>query len=153
MANISADAGHGGKKSVDSEIPLVPFIDLLLCCILLVTAVWNQLASVQAHLDGPGRTESAAYQPPPSLPLMVRVASDGFVVGSDVGDEVRIPMASEQYDVAALADHLDARRRLAPSEHQAVLTADDGVGYASLVSAMDVLAGHGFPEVTVSGSM
>ena len=29
MANISADAGHGGKKSVDSEIPLVPFIDLL----------------------------------------------------------------------------------------------------------------------------
>ena len=46
MGGISVGGGHGGKKSVDSEIPLVPFIDLLLCCVmfLLVTAVWNRLA-------------------------------------------------------------------------------------------------------------
>ena len=28
MAGISAGGGHGGKKSVDHSIPLVPFIDL-----------------------------------------------------------------------------------------------------------------------------
>ena len=50
MGGISVGGGGGGKKSVDSEIPLVPFIDLLLCCVmfLLVTAVWNKLASMEA---------------------------------------------------------------------------------------------------------
>ena len=32
MASIATGNGHGGKKTVDHEIPLVPFIDLLLCC-------------------------------------------------------------------------------------------------------------------------
>jgi biopolymer transport protein ExbD len=41
MGGMSVGSGHAGKKSLDSDIPLVPFIDLLLCCVmfLLVTAV------------------------------------------------------------------------------------------------------------------
>ena len=34
MGGISVGGGHGGKKNLDSEIPLVPFIDLLLCCVM-----------------------------------------------------------------------------------------------------------------------
>ena len=58
MASIAVGGGHGGKKSVDSEIPLVPFIDLLLCCVmfLLVTAVWNQLAQLEVNQRVPGPT-------------------------------------------------------------------------------------------------
>jgi len=39
-------SGKGGKKPLDASINLVPFIDLLSCCIsfLLITAVWTQLA-------------------------------------------------------------------------------------------------------------
>ena len=56
MATIEVGSGRAEKKSVDASVPLIPFIDLLLCCImfLLVTAVWNQLASVDVAQRVPG---------------------------------------------------------------------------------------------------
>jgi biopolymer transport protein ExbD len=56
MASLDIDTGGSGKKPVDASIPLIPFIDLLLCCVmfLLVTAVWNQLASIDASQQVPG---------------------------------------------------------------------------------------------------
>ena len=42
-------AQSGRRKSLDAEVNLVPFIDLLSMCIcfLLVTAVWIQIGSLQ----------------------------------------------------------------------------------------------------------
>ena len=81
MAGVSVDSGgHGGKKSVDSEIPLIPFIDLLLCCImfLLVTAVWTSMARVPASPRIPN--ESATHVAEEKAALRVKVAADGKVV-------------------------------------------------------------------------
>jgi len=50
MGGVSVDSGgKGGKKSVDSQVNMVPMIDLLICCIafLLMTAVWVQTGAVQ----------------------------------------------------------------------------------------------------------
>src|SRR5438094_9159111 len=46
--------GKGGKKALDAELNLVPFIDLLSCCIsfLLITAVWTQIAGLQISSSG-----------------------------------------------------------------------------------------------------
>src|ERR1700704_3928414 len=46
--------GKGGKKALDAELNLVPFIDLLSCCIsfLLITAVWTQIAGLQVSSSG-----------------------------------------------------------------------------------------------------
>src|SRR5258708_15420889 len=46
--------GKGGKKALDAELNLVPFIDLLSCCIsfLLITAVWTQIAGLQVASSG-----------------------------------------------------------------------------------------------------
>src|SRR2546425_11323923 len=46
--------GRGGKKPLDAELNLVPFIDLLSCCIsfLLITAVWTQIAGLQVASSG-----------------------------------------------------------------------------------------------------
>ena len=48
MASVG-DTGGGGKKGLNPEVNLVPFIDLLSVCIcfLLVSAVWLQIGSVQ----------------------------------------------------------------------------------------------------------
>jgi biopolymer transport protein ExbD len=56
MAGIDVGGGHGGKKSVNHEIPLIPFIDFLLCLVafLLVTAVWSQMARINADATVPG---------------------------------------------------------------------------------------------------
>lgn len=51
MASVNTGPGQSsnGKKSLDAELNLVPFIDLLSMCIcfLLMTAVWIQVGSVQ----------------------------------------------------------------------------------------------------------
>lgn len=55
MAGIDV-GGHGGKKNVNHEIPLIPFIDFLLCLVsfLLITAVWTQMARINANAQVPG---------------------------------------------------------------------------------------------------
>jgi biopolymer transport protein ExbD len=56
MAGIDVGGGHGGKKSLNSEIPLIPFIDFLLCLVsfLLITAVWTQMSRINANANVPG---------------------------------------------------------------------------------------------------
>lgn len=155
MASIATGQAEGGKRAVDHEIPLIPFIDLLLCCImfLLVTAVWNQLSAIDANTPGAQDHPTGDDPPPTTLALIVRVTADGYSVGSDAGDQMTIARASEGYDLAALQEHLAARRRLAPNEQTVVVTADDGVAYADLMAAMDTLVGAGFEDVSVSGAM
>lgn len=55
MAGIDTGGGHG-KRATNHEIPLIPFIDFLLCLVmfLLVTAVWNHMARLEADASVPG---------------------------------------------------------------------------------------------------
>ena len=55
MAGIDV-GGHGGKRATNHDIPLIPFIDFLLCLVafLLVTAVWSQMARINADARVPG---------------------------------------------------------------------------------------------------
>src|SRR5882757_3289871 len=55
MAGIDVGGGHG-RRSVNQELPLVPFIDFLLCLVmfLLVTAVWSQMSRLNADAQVPG---------------------------------------------------------------------------------------------------
>jgi biopolymer transport protein ExbD len=48
--------GKGGRKSLDSEINMIPMIDLLMVTIsfLLITAVWTHMARINADAQVPG---------------------------------------------------------------------------------------------------
>src|SRR5215470_15970776 len=101
MGGISVGGGHGGKKSVDSEIPLVPFIDLLLCCVmfLLVTAVWNQLARINANQQTPGQVTTPPDEPPPEkVRLTLQVQNSGYVIASSAGENITVPKNGDQYN-------------------------------------------------------
>ena len=54
---MGVSLGSGDKKSVDIEINVVPFIDLMSCltAFLLVTAVWTQFAQINIKPKGLGR--------------------------------------------------------------------------------------------------
>ena len=71
---VSVDTGgKAGKKPVTADLNLVPYIDLLTCMVafLLITAVWTQLARLEARQRGQGQageetppgTETAAAGP------------------------------------------------------------------------------------------
>ena len=153
MATISAGGGGhgGGKRALDHEIPLVPFIDLLLCCVmfLLVTAVWNQLASVQAALNAPA-DESPMIEPPSAPAMIVLVESARFVVSSDVGDRTEIDFPAGAPDLEALRAHLAPRR--ATTTGEVIVSADDGVAFESVIATMDTVATAGFDHVTMGDS-
>lgn len=152
MGGINVGGGHGGKKSVDSEIPLIPFIDLLLCCVmfLLVTAVWNQLARLDANQQQPG--QEAPNEPPPEekIKLVLKVQTNGYVIASTAGDEIDIPKVGDTYDDEALREKLQERKRLEPNRRDLVVAPEDGVIYENVVAAMDMVVGEGFPDMSLS---
>ena len=49
--------GKSGKKPLNADLNLVPYIDLLTCMVafLLITAVWSQLARLNVHQKGQGQ--------------------------------------------------------------------------------------------------
>ncbi len=55
MAGIDT-GGHGGGRATNHEIPLIPFIDFLLCLVLFLisVAVWNHMARIEADANVPG---------------------------------------------------------------------------------------------------
>lgn len=152
MGGISVGGGHGGKKSVDSEIPLVPFIDLLLCCVmfLLVTAVWNQLARIDANQQQPG--QQAPNEPPPEekIKVILQVQASGFVLASSAGDRIEIPKSGDTYDMEQLREKLQERKRLEPNRKDLVVAPEDGVQYKDVVASMDMVVGEGFPDMSLS---
>lgn len=154
MAGISTGGGGGGgKKSVDSEIPLVPFIDLLLCCImfLLVTAVWNQLARIDANQQAPG-AESLDEQPPeePKLKLILHLSPEGFQVGLENSEPEEIAKKGEKFDFEALRKQLTVQKEADPNRTDIIVSPDDAVRYDDVVRAMDVTVGAGFSDLSLA---
>jgi biopolymer transport protein ExbD len=60
MAGISVDGPSGGRRSLDSELNMVPMIDLLMVTIsfLLITAVWSHAAKLDATAKAPGQSSA-----------------------------------------------------------------------------------------------
>lgn len=56
MAGVSVDGGKGGRRKLDTEINMIPMIDLLMVTIsfLLITAVWVQSSRMDANAQVPG---------------------------------------------------------------------------------------------------
>jgi biopolymer transport protein ExbD len=152
MGGINVGGGHGGKKAVDSEIPLIPFIDLLLCCVmfLLVTAVWNQLARLDANQQQPG--QQAPNDPPPEekIKVVLQVQAAGYTIASTAGDRIDIPKVGDAYDLETLREKLQERKRLEPNRRDLVVAPEDGVTYENVIAAMDTVVGEGFPEMSLS---
>jgi biopolymer transport protein ExbD len=153
MASISAGGGHGGKKNVDHSIPLVPFIDLLLCCVmfLLVTAVWNQLARINANQQQPGQPQMDTPPPEdPQIKLILQVQATGYVLATTAGERTAIPKNGDAYDVEELVKKLKERRELEPNRKDLTIAPEDGVRYEEVVKAMDVVVGEGYEAMSLS---
>ena len=76
--------GGGGKKSVDFNLNLVPFIDLMSAMIsfLLITAVWTNVAKIDVK-QTPNLPSEDTPPPPPEeekLNLTLLIKSTGYTV-------------------------------------------------------------------------
>jgi biopolymer transport protein TolR len=145
-------SGKGGKKPLDAAINLVPFIDLLSCCIsfLLITAVWTQLARMDVTQKSQGRANPTDEQPPPSVQLTLFINQDGYIFSKSTGESTSIDKKGEDYDYAKLADTLANAKKEHQDKDDITIKVDDAVIYNKVVKTMDVVISAKFPTVALT---
>lgn len=157
------ETGKKGKKSLDAELNLVPFIDLLSCLIsfLLITAVWTQISKVHAQSTGSLTTQDT---PPPDNPnvttVRVLLTDRGYsltVGGAATPDLPKTSVAPGRttpggYDTKSLGERLiEVKKRF--SEQRAVtIAAEDGVNFEDLAGTIDAIVADpvALPDISVT---
>ena len=150
---VSVDTGgKGGKKSVNADLNLVPYIDLLTCMVafLLITAVWSQLARLEAHQKGQGQ---AGEDTPPEkvFKLVVVVNADGYNLVADQ-DQQPIPKKGDQYDLEKLASELKKIKDTHVDKNDIQVASEDTIKFEVLFRTMDVALGARFPDISLIDS-
>jgi len=143
----------GGKKPLDASINLVPFIDLLSCCIsfLLITAVWTQLARMDVSQKGQGAAGASDEKPPENVvTLTLFVNKDGYTFAKSTGESTDIPKKGEEYDYVKLADVLKEAKGQYPDKNDIQVKSDDDVVYNNIIRTMDIVLAAKFPDVSLS---
>ncbi|HXJ19257.1 MAG TPA: biopolymer transporter ExbD [Polyangia bacterium] len=150
---VSVDTGgKGGKKSVNADLNLVPYIDLLTCMVafLLITAVWSQLARLEAHQKGQGQ---AGEDTPPEkvFKLVVLVNDSGFNLVADQ-DQQPIPKKGDSYDYEKLGDELKKIKDTHADKTDIQVASDDSIHFEILVKTMDTALSSRFPDISLIDS-
>jgi biopolymer transport protein ExbD len=141
----------GGKKALDAAITLVPFIDLLSCCLsfLLITAVWTQLARMNVTQKGQGAAGSETEQKEIPVKLTLFVNKDGYQFAKSTGENTDIPLKGEEYDYTRLAEVLKQAKDVHPDKNDVEIKADDAVIYNKIIHTMDIVISAKFPDVSL----
>jgi biopolymer transport protein ExbD len=147
--SVSIQPGKGAKKSLNVELNLVPYIDLLTCMVafLLITAVWTQLARLSAQQKGQGQ---AGEETPPEIQtkIVVVVSQEQFnlVVGPD---QTPIPKKGSDYDFEKLAAELKKAKDAHPDKNDVQVASEDNIVFDTLIRTMDTVLSARFPDISL----
>ena len=144
--SVSVDTGNkGGKKPLNADLNLVPYIDLLTCMVafLLITAVWSQLARLNVHQKGQGQ---AGEDTPPEK--VFKLIGEGFNLVADQ-DQQPIPKKGESYDFEKLGDELKKIKDGHPDKTDIQVASEDTIKFETLVRTMDAAMTARFPDVSL----
>ena len=150
--SVSIGPGKSGKKPLNAELNLVPYIDLLTCMVafLLITAVWTQLARLSASQKGQGQ---AGEETPPEqqVNIVVVVNQEGFnlVVSQE---QTPIPKKGEQYDFEKLGQELKKVKDAHPDKNDVKVASEDQIKFDTLVRTMDAALSSRFPDISLVDS-
>ena len=158
MAGVNVAGGKGKRRSLDSEINMIPMIDLLMVTIsfLLITAVWVHSQRLVADAQVPGTAVTPPTDAPDDARLHVETSDPGkYVVAWKQGrtvlrtvDVPREPRRSGSIALPALASAIadewkgSGRHREAADRQfdRAVIHAANDMAYSELVAVMDAVA-------------
>ena len=154
---MAAIEENTGKRTVNYELNIVPFIDLMSVCIifLLLTAVWTQVSMIQIGSSIYGkRTDDQESQPPPrpeiNLELIVNQSGYTVIIGQD---SIPIPRIQGEegieYDQRNLILTLKSVKDRYPDKKDAMIAVEEDLIYENLIQGMDSLLLSGFPEVAI----
>ena len=155
MAGIDTGTEGSSKRGVNRDLPLIPFIDFLLCLVsfLLITAVWTQSARLEADARVPGDRTRPGGERERELHVKVRPntfelewrQADTVLTMTDVPRQPVMVNGHPSYpDLARLlsaeyASHGVHRSPTDPRPDLAVLHADNATSYGELIAVMDAM--------------
>jgi biopolymer transport protein ExbD len=147
-ASPQEHTGKGGKKPLDAELNLVPFIDLLSCCIsfLLITAVWTQIAGLQVASSG-GPPDPQAKES--TIDVRLSLGDKGYQL-TVAGANIEIPKVNGAFDRKTLGEKLKTLKTSLPDQSAITVQPEDSVAYADLVETVDTAMGEHLRNVTVA---
>lgn len=159
MPDSGAGGGKKQKKALDASVNVVPAIDLfsVLCCFLLLTAVWTQISRLQVQQLGAGvPTDPTTQQQLMVVTLGITERGISLSTSSggawDVPPVGRGPDGEVQHDLNTLATRLKELKAAHPEQSAITVAPEDTVPYVDLVRVIDLCNGTGIMNVTVSGA-
>jgi biopolymer transport protein ExbD len=156
---MGAAVGADEKGSVNVELNIIPFIDLMSCltAFLLVTAVWVNIAQINIQPKGKTRDTSNVQKDDETVTLSVLVQADRIWVGlSRVNEFQEIPKKAEDQDWEKFETTLKEHKASAFFADRADLeiaaesTTQAPVKYQDVIRAMDYAIKVGFIDVGLS---
>jgi biopolymer transport protein ExbD len=150
---VRAAMGGGRSRSMNFELPLIPFIDFLLCIVLFLLASFSATGE---PLDQPIRAPRAVNTLAlVEAPVVAIVGTQLLVDGAPVGGIQEIQEAHRLQSVPALREALGARRNLWRQINPGVefpgtvlLHADGEVSALVVKSVFQTAAAAGYPNVS-----
>jgi biopolymer transport protein ExbD len=156
---MGAAVGTDSKGSVNVELNIIPFIDLMSCltAFLLVTAVWVNIAQINIQPKGKTRDTSNVQKDDETVTLSVLVQADRIWVGlSRVNEFQEILKKGDEQDWEKFETTLKEHKASAFFADRADLeiaaesTVQSPVKYQDVIRAMDVAVKVGFIDVGLS---
>lgn len=144
-------SGKGKKKSVDAVINVVPFIDLLSCCLsfLLITAVWTQVSKLQVSQAG-GPSADQTPPDPKVLQLTLSITEKGYTLSAGQGSAaIDIARKGTDFDLSALSDKLKDIKTQYPDQRTISVAPEDNIQYNDLVQTIDTCVKMGLDGISV----
>ena len=155
--DVGSDSG-GGKRAVNSEINMIPFIDLLMVTVafLLITAVWVTFSRMNANaqIPGPPNPDKEITPATPEKILHVHIGDAAFTLvwkqGATVVSETKVMKPEQKGEIIKYADlatkineewkthggHQDSSDK---KVDQAVLHADNRLPFKEVIAVMDAI--------------
>lgn len=149
---VSIDSGGGGKRPLNADLNLVPFIDLLVCCIcfLLITAVWSQMARIEVNQQGRGSMGKKTEEiPKEDIKITVVVEDTGYTLMA-AGNRVPIDKRGEVYDTETLGKHLRDIKVEYRDKDDLTIAVADNIPYRHIVDVMDAALKQFFTNIRLA---
>jgi biopolymer transport protein ExbD len=153
---MGASLGTGDKKSVNVELNIVPFIDLMSCltAFLLVTAVWVNIAQINIQPKGKSRDMATVVTEDDKPILSILVQADRITIGLSRLDQFfPITKIGEEQDWTKFESTLKEQKASSyfnertDLEIAAESTTTQPVKYQDIIHAMDIAIKVGFLDV------
>ncbi|MCP4501017.1 MAG: hypothetical protein GY822_13745 [Deltaproteobacteria bacterium] len=143
MGGAAAEPAKGGKKSMDANINLVPYIDLLMTIMtfLVMTAVWTQIAALEVVNSSGNTPDDPDDKKDQPKPIFVIVTSSEVKIQEEGAEPKTFTHVDNLVDRAKLGEELERLRQLEPERKDVKIKAEGDVLFENVATAIDVVTG------------